>query len=115
MLSTLRFDSGSSIYSSIQGETTLVFKCFAIGDCAKGGHGAYTNSVDLNGTLEFAYRENLFALYLFILFAFGLKRFLGRLIFLGYETGVIQASEFRTYHTPLNTQVWHCCFRQETY
>ncbi|KAK7371782.1 hypothetical protein VNO80_05147 [Phaseolus coccineus] len=39
-------------------------------DCAKGGHGAYTNSVDLNG----------------------------------YESGVIQASEFRTYHTPLNTQ-----------
>ncbi|KAL1190184.1 hypothetical protein V5N11_016579 [Cardamine amara subsp. amara] len=39
-------------------------------DCAKGGHGAYTNSVDLKG----------------------------------YENGVIQASEFRTYHTPLNTQ-----------
>ncbi|CAH8338602.1 unnamed protein product [Eruca vesicaria subsp. sativa] len=39
-------------------------------DCAKGGHGAYTNSVDLKG----------------------------------YETGVIHASEFRTYHTPLNTQ-----------
>ncbi|KAH1263966.1 NPC intracellular cholesterol transporter 1 [Glycine max] len=39
-------------------------------DCAKGGHGAYTNSVDLNG----------------------------------YEGGVIQASEFRTYHTPLNRQ-----------
>ncbi|KAK9740157.1 hypothetical protein RND81_03G015700 [Saponaria officinalis] len=39
-------------------------------DCAKGGHGAYTNSVDLKG----------------------------------YENGVIQASEFRTYHTPLNKQ-----------
>ncbi|MCL7035268.1 hypothetical protein MKW94_006392, partial [Papaver nudicaule] len=39
-------------------------------DCAKGGHGAYTNSVYLNG----------------------------------YESGVIQASEFRTYHTPLNKQ-----------
>ncbi|XP_019435795.1 PREDICTED: Niemann-Pick C1 protein-like [Lupinus angustifolius] len=39
-------------------------------DCAKGGHGAYTNSVDLNG----------------------------------YQDGVIQASEFRTYHTPLNRQ-----------
>ncbi|EOX97437.1 hypothetical protein QUC31_015707 [Theobroma cacao] len=39
-------------------------------DCAKGGHGAYTSSVDLNG----------------------------------YESGVIQASEFRTYHTPLNRQ-----------
>ncbi|XP_061344098.1 uncharacterized protein LOC133290061 [Gastrolobium bilobum] len=39
-------------------------------DCAKGGHGAYTNSVDLNG----------------------------------YQGGVIQASEFRTYHTPVNRQ-----------
>eukprot|EP01018_Ginkgo_biloba_P029410 Gb_36406 [translate_table: standard] len=39
-------------------------------DCAKGGHGAYTNSVDLEG----------------------------------YENGVIRASEFRTYHTPLNKQ-----------
>ncbi|XP_031382221.1 NPC intracellular cholesterol transporter 1 [Punica granatum] len=39
-------------------------------DCAKGGHGAYTSSVDLNG----------------------------------YESGVIRASEFRTYHTPLNNQ-----------
>eukprot|EP00257_Ricinus_communis_P008945 XP_002527152.2 NPC intracellular cholesterol transporter 1 isoform X1 [Ricinus communis] len=39
-------------------------------DCAKGGHGAYTNSVDLNG----------------------------------YESGVIRASEFRTYHTPVNKQ-----------
>ncbi|KAG9443097.1 hypothetical protein H6P81_018951 [Aristolochia fimbriata] len=39
-------------------------------DCAKGGHGAYTNSVDLTG----------------------------------YESGIIQASEFRTYHTPLNNQ-----------
>ncbi|KMS99730.1 hypothetical protein BVRB_1g020980 [Beta vulgaris subsp. vulgaris] len=38
--------------------------------CAKGGHGAYTNSVDLQG----------------------------------YENGIIQASEFRTYHTPLNQQ-----------
>lgn len=39
-------------------------------DCAKGGYGAYTNSVDLKG----------------------------------YENGVIQASEFCTYHTPLNKQ-----------
>ncbi|KAK8668376.1 hypothetical protein V6N13_105832 [Hibiscus sabdariffa] len=39
-------------------------------DCAKGGHGAFTSSVDLNG----------------------------------YESGVIRASEFRTYHTPLNRQ-----------
>ncbi|KAI7740896.1 hypothetical protein M8C21_017477 [Ambrosia artemisiifolia] len=40
-------------------------------DCAKGGHGAYTNSLDLNG----------------------------------FEDGVIRASSFRTYHTPLNKQV----------
>lgn len=40
-------------------------------DCAKGGHGAYTSSVQLNG----------------------------------YENGVIHASSFRTYHTPLNKQV----------
>uniref|UniRef100_A0A1D1YJ54 Niemann-Pick C1 protein n=1 Tax=Anthurium amnicola TaxID=1678845 RepID=A0A1D1YJ54_9ARAE len=40
-------------------------------DCAKGGHGAYTTSVDLNG----------------------------------YETGIIQASAFRTFHTPLNKQI----------
>lgn len=39
-------------------------------DCAKGGHGAYTNSVELTG----------------------------------FEDGVIQASSFRTYHTPLNKQ-----------
>ncbi|KAH9694350.1 SSD domain-containing protein [Citrus sinensis] len=39
-------------------------------DCAKGGHGAYSTSVDLNG----------------------------------YESGIIQASEFRTFHTPLNKQ-----------
>ncbi|KAK4781437.1 hypothetical protein SAY86_015539 [Trapa natans] len=40
-------------------------------DCAKAGHGAYTDSVDLQG----------------------------------YENGIIQASSFRTYHTPLNKQV----------
>ncbi|XP_004301979.1 PREDICTED: niemann-Pick C1 protein-like [Fragaria vesca subsp. vesca] len=40
-------------------------------DCAKGGHGAYTSSVELKG----------------------------------YERGIIQASSFRTYHTPLNKQV----------
>lgn len=40
-------------------------------DCAKGGHGAYTSSLDLKG----------------------------------YEDGVIPASSFRTYHTPLNKQV----------
>ncbi|KAI3459954.1 hypothetical protein Pfo_016617 [Paulownia fortunei] len=40
-------------------------------DCAKGGNGAYTSSVELKG----------------------------------YEDGIIQASAFRTYHTPLNKQV----------
>ncbi|XP_044511407.1 NPC intracellular cholesterol transporter 1 [Mangifera indica] len=40
-------------------------------DCAKGGHGAYTSSVELRG----------------------------------YESGIIQASSFRTYHTPLNKQI----------
>ncbi|KAJ6830561.1 Niemann-Pick C1 protein-like isoform X1 [Iris pallida] len=39
-------------------------------DCAKGGNGAYTTSVDLTG----------------------------------FSSGVIQASSFRTYHTPLNKQ-----------
>ncbi|KAJ4891157.1 Patched family protein [Raphanus sativus] len=39
-------------------------------DCAKGGHGAYSTSVDLQG----------------------------------YKNGIIQASSFRTYHTPLNKQ-----------
>lgn len=39
-------------------------------DCAKGGHGAYTTSLDLTG----------------------------------YESGIIRASEFRTYHTPVNRQ-----------
>ncbi|KAF0891217.1 hypothetical protein E2562_009398 [Oryza meyeriana var. granulata] len=39
-------------------------------DCSKGGKGAYSTSLDLNG----------------------------------YEGGIIQASAFRTYHTPLNKQ-----------
>lgn len=39
-------------------------------DCSKGGHGAYTNSLDLAG----------------------------------YDSGIIKASEFRSYHTPLNKQ-----------
>ncbi|KAG6508389.1 hypothetical protein ZIOFF_033763 [Zingiber officinale] len=40
-------------------------------NCAKGGKGAYTSSVDISG----------------------------------YQNGIIQASSFRTYHTPLNKQV----------
>lgn len=39
-------------------------------NCAKGGNGAYTSSVDLTG----------------------------------YDSGIIEASSFRTYHTPLNKQ-----------
>eukprot|EP00250_Pteridium_aquilinum_P011541 c20139_g1_i1 orf=465-4397(-) len=39
-------------------------------DCSKGGVGAYSSSINLNG----------------------------------YESGIIKASEFRTYHTPLNKQ-----------
>lgn len=31
-------------------------------------------------------------------------------LFTGYESGVIRASEFRTYHTPLNKQVWRPLF-----
>ncbi|TYI97037.1 hypothetical protein E1A91_D01G115100v1 [Gossypium mustelinum] len=40
-------------------------------DCSKGGHGAYTSSVEVTG----------------------------------YESGIIKASSFRTYHTPLNKQI----------
>ncbi|KAF7810729.1 NPC intracellular cholesterol transporter 1-like [Senna tora] len=52
-------------------------------DCAKGGHGAYTNS-------ELFYSLEIWLKWLSFL--------------LGYENGVIRASEFRTYHTPLNRQ-----------
>lgn len=45
-------------------------KALPSSNCAKGGNGAYTSSVDLTG----------------------------------YESGIIQASSFRTYHTPLNKQ-----------
>ncbi|XP_020260992.1 Niemann-Pick C1 protein-like isoform X2 [Asparagus officinalis] len=45
-------------------------KALPSSNCAKGGNGAYTSSVDLTG----------------------------------YESGTIQASSFRTYHTPLNKQ-----------
>ncbi|KAJ7539783.1 hypothetical protein O6H91_11G108700 [Diphasiastrum complanatum] len=45
-------------------------KALPSADCAKGGHAAYSNSIDLQG----------------------------------YESGTIKASEFRTYHTPLNKQ-----------
>lgn len=45
-------------------------KALPSADCAKGGRGAYTNSIDLQG----------------------------------YEKGIIHASEFRSYHTPLNSQ-----------
>ncbi|KAI3725546.1 hypothetical protein L1987_65336 [Smallanthus sonchifolius] len=68
-------------HSDLQNDrpTTLQFKeklpwflaALPSADCAKGGRGAYTNSVELNG----------------------------------FEDGVIPASSFRTYHTPLNKQV----------
>ncbi|PKI36312.1 hypothetical protein CRG98_043338, partial [Punica granatum] len=60
-----------SINITIQGETPLVPLRSASAGCAKGGHGAYTNTMDLQG----------------------------------YEDGIIQASSFRTFHTPLNNQV----------
>ncbi|KAK9112478.1 hypothetical protein Scep_019997 [Stephania cephalantha] len=47
-------------------------------DCSKGGHGAYTSSLDLNVPVSVSHSD--------------------------YENGVIQALEFRTYHTPLNKQ-----------
>ncbi|XP_021732185.1 Niemann-Pick C1 protein-like [Chenopodium quinoa] len=56
--------------SQFQNKLPWFLKALPSASCAKGGHGAYTNSVDLQG----------------------------------YESGVIQASEFRTYHTPLNKQ-----------
>lgn len=82
-------------------------------DCAKGGHGAYTNSVDLNGSKDthslYLNAQNLyFAPSAFAVTFLNLKILyldLSYNWFSGYEGGVIQASEFRTYHTPLNRQV----------
>ncbi|XP_011041222.1 PREDICTED: Niemann-Pick C1 protein-like [Populus euphratica] len=57
--------------SQFKEKLPLFLSALPSADCAKGGHGAYTSSIDLQG----------------------------------YENGVIQASSFRTYHTPLNKQI----------
>ncbi|KAJ6998980.1 NPC intracellular cholesterol transporter 1-like [Populus alba x Populus x berolinensis] len=57
--------------SQFKEKLPLFLNALPSADCAKGGHGAYTSSIDLQG----------------------------------YENGVIQASSFRTYHTPLNNQI----------
>ncbi|KAJ6680906.1 PATCHED FAMILY PROTEIN [Salix koriyanagi] len=57
--------------SQFKEKLPLFLNALPSADCAKGGHGAYTTSIDLQG----------------------------------YENGVIQASSFRTYHTPLNKQI----------
>ncbi|KAJ6931710.1 NPC intracellular cholesterol transporter 1-like [Populus alba x Populus x berolinensis] len=57
--------------SQFKEKLPLFLNALPSADCAKGGHGAYTSSIDLQG----------------------------------YENGVIQASSFRTYHTPLNKQI----------
>ncbi|KAJ6736524.1 NPC INTRACELLULAR CHOLESTEROL TRANSPORTER 1 [Salix viminalis] len=57
--------------SQFKEKLPLFLNALPSADCAKGGHGAYTSSIDPQG----------------------------------YENGVIQASSFRTYHTPLNKQI----------
>lgn len=69
-------------------------------DCAKGGHGAYTTSLDLNGMRLF-YNLNVNPALCFTTVSL-----VQIPLFSGYESGVIQASEFRTYHMPLNKQVY---------
>lgn len=87
-------------------------------DCAKGGHGAYSSSVDLDGlywifwVLNKPYYVNILLTSVFMaqksdfFYLHYTNVFLTCHIHLsGYESGIIQASEFRTYHTPLNKQV----------
>ncbi|XP_050204981.1 uncharacterized protein LOC126655019 [Mercurialis annua] len=64
-------DNGRPSTTQFRDKLPLFLNALPSADCAKGGHGAYTSSVELKG----------------------------------YENGVIQASSFRTYHTPLNKQV----------
>lgn len=88
-------------------------------DCAKGGHGAYTSSVEFKG-LFMEYCASTMTSLSKRLICFQVKlplpvacylnlRFNNFIIFLlsGDESGMIQASSFRTYHTPLNKQVSH--------
>ena len=67
-------------------------------DCAKGGNGAYTSNVELNGK----YSLSTFILNPIALSLSDINENIS--ISLGYENGIIQASAFRTYHTPLNKQ-----------
>ncbi|MCO5604732.1 hypothetical protein L7F22_058902 [Adiantum nelumboides] len=62
--------SGRPSTSQFSEKLPWFLKALPSADCSKGGVGAYSNSVNLNG----------------------------------YETGIIKASEFRTYHTPVNKQ-----------
>ncbi|XP_006652645.2 NPC intracellular cholesterol transporter 1-like [Oryza brachyantha] len=68
----LRSDLHNGRPSTTQFEEKLPWFLDALpsSDCSKGGKGAYSTSLDLNG----------------------------------YESGIIKASAFRTYHTPLNKQ-----------
>lgn len=87
-------------------------------DCSKGGHGAYTSSVELKGNCiqfpilrqfslaYFTLRENSEVQYNHSSFFLHFFCISDHFSFLSdYENGVIQASSFRTYHTPLNKQV----------
>ena len=72
-------------------------------DCAKGGYGAYSTSVDLQGW--FFHTVPSFFLYPFSVIDTLIVSIPKSVICPGYENGIIQASSFRTYHTPLNKQV----------
>ncbi|CAN6166569.1 unnamed protein product [Urochloa humidicola] len=63
-------DNGRPSTSQFKDELPWFLDALPSSDCSKGGKGAYSTSLDLNG----------------------------------YESGIIQASAFRTYHTPLNKQ-----------
>ncbi|XP_028087364.1 NPC intracellular cholesterol transporter 1-like [Camellia sinensis] len=63
-------DNGRPSTAQLKEKLPWFFNALSSADCAKGGHRAYTSSVDLNGC----------------------------------ESGVIRASEFCTYHTPLRKQ-----------
>lgn len=91
-------------------------------DCSKGGHGAYTTSVELKGRIDSSFHLVTNSSRIVVQYPFHIQvktvmwKFLcaaarehmsslSILLFIGYEGGVIQASSFRTYHTPLNKQV----------